>query len=47
MRCVSEPGIRVADALAGLFRWHFDGKETEKISELIEKAKKKMLILVE
>jgi len=46
-RCSSEPGIRVADALAGLFRWYFDDKESEKISGLIKKAKEKMLIIVE
>ena len=39
-------GIRVADALAGLFRAYFDGKEHRMVREWCEKLKKKHKVLV-
>jgi hypothetical protein len=40
-------GIKVADLVAGLSRWHFDGKQTDKIDKYYKLLNKKIIILIE
>ena len=43
----SEAGARLADLVAGLARWHFDGKNMGKISGYFEKLRSKIIIIIE
>jgi hypothetical protein len=40
----SEPGIRLSDMVAGLFRWYFDSKKRNKIEEYFKKLSKKVIV---
>ena len=43
----SEAGARLADLVAGLTWWHFDGKNMGKISGYFEKLRSKIIIIIE
>ncbi len=43
----SEAGIRLADLVAGMTRWHFENKNKEKIDKYYQKLRKKILIIIE
>lgn len=40
-------GIRLADAIAGLSRWHFDGKNSAKIKGIYKKLEKKVILIMQ
>jgi len=42
----SEPGIRLADMVAGVFRWYFDSKKKDKIERYFKKLNKKVVIIL-
>ena len=46
VRSESCPGVRVADMVAGIVRWHYDGKNPEKIERYYEKLKKKIILTI-
>lgn len=43
----SEAGLRLADAVAGLCRWHFDGKNQELADKYYKKLQNKLIIKLE
>lgn len=43
----SEPGIRLADLIAGMARWHFEGKNRGKVEKYYNKLRGKILIVIE
>jgi len=43
----SEAGIRLADLLAGLARWHFENIKKDKIEKYYQRLKSKILVVIE
>ena len=43
----SEAGLRLADAIAGLCRWHYDKKKPELVGKYFKRLKDKLIITIE
>jgi hypothetical protein len=44
---LSESGLRIADAVAGLCRWYYDNKNHDLIEKYFKKLKNKLIITIE
>ncbi len=47
VRDESEAGIRLADLLAGLARWHFEDVKRDKIEKYYQRLRSKILVVIE